>query len=220
MPDELTPQAGTSPGNAVGATPSSEVAEKPEKVFDAAYVKELRDEAAKWRKTVRDLEARISEFDTAKSQQEETKLKEEKQYEELLRKRDVEMAQLKADLERERTSALRLRIGFEAGLPTALISRLTGSTEDELKADALILKELFTANAAPPAAPVVAPDKTTAPVLPTEASTPQVVDPSRRQITAVAPDGQPTGETAEQKRMRLYNRSPIATPPIFNPTSR
>lgn len=211
MPEDTKPQDGTT------TAPVSQPPQAPEKssdahggddsaakTFSADYVKELRDEAAKWRKEFRSLEAKLSTFEQSKTEAEEAKLKEQNQYKELLEKRTREYEQLKADLERERVGNLRLRIGSELGLSPALQLRLVGSTEEELREDA---KGLITA---------LGLDKPKADPQPTQppAPAPTPTQPARSQTTAVAPDGKPTGETDEQRRARLYARG-AANSPLF-----
>ena len=48
-------------------------------------------------------------------------------------------------------TALRYEVAAEAGIPLALASRLTGSTREEIEADAVNLKALIPAGATPPA---------------------------------------------------------------------
>lgn len=216
MPDELKPQDGTT------TAPVSQPPQAPEKssdahggddsaakTFSADYVKELRDEAAKWRKEFRTLESKLSTFEQSKTEAEEAKLKEQNQYKELLDKRTKEFELLKADLEKERLSNLRLRIGSELGLSAALQSRLVGSTEEELREDA---KGLMTAlGLDKPKAETSAPAQAT--------TTPTPDNKARSQTTAVAPDGKPTGETDEQRRARLYARG-AANSPLFQSNNR
>lgn len=54
-----------------------------------------------------------------------------------------EIKQLSESFETEKQKRLRLKIASETGLPPALVDRLRGETEDELKADALNLVELI-----------------------------------------------------------------------------
>lgn len=59
-----------------------------------------------------------------------------------LREAKAEISQLKKDLAAERLGALRSDIAREYGLPKELAKRLTGTTAEELKADAQELKSL------------------------------------------------------------------------------
>lgn len=208
MADEVKPQDGTTAAPATQPPPAPEKIsdanggdDSAAKTFSAEYVKELRDEAAKWRKEFRSLESQIKSFEQSKTEAEESKLKEQGNYKELLDKQTKEFTQLKAELEKERLGNLRLRVGSELGLSPALQSRLVGSTEEELREDAKALVAALgldkpKAEAAPPA-----PTATTDPT-------------ARRQTTAVAPDGKPAGETDEQRRARLYARG-AANSPLF-----
>lgn len=65
--------------------------------------------------------------------------------------------------------ALRYEVAAEAGLPLALAARLTGSTRDELAADAETLKTLIPAGATPPRTPAPDPSQGPRPVDPAAA---------------------------------------------------
>lgn len=73
--------------------------------------------------------------------------------------------------------ALRLKIATETGLPAALASKLSGETEDELRADAESLKPFI--------------------------ATPQTGPQRPGSSTTPVPGGAPQGETDEQRRNRL-----------------
>lgn len=214
MPDEIKPTTGD---NAEKPTPEKPTpAPEPEgegkaKVFDETYVKELRSENADWRKKYRDMEKRLSEVENAKQQETDKKLAEDQKWQELAAKREDEIKTLKAAQEAERLELLRVKVSlpYAARLPQVegvtdpvgeFAGRLRGTNEEELKADA----ERLIALIRPPQTEAQQP-------APTQ-STGQT---ARRQTTTVAPDGQPSGETDEQKRNRLYGRQPIANPAIF-----
>jgi hypothetical protein len=211
MPEEIKPQDGAASEKpqpektAVDPTKSTAVDSgdgKDTKTFDASYVKELRDEAAGWRKQFRELEKRLTEFDAEKNKKVEADLADNQKWKELADKRDKELADLKASLDAERLTNLRNKVGIEFKLSPSQIKRLQGGTEDELRADAEeLVKDLGLDKPQPAADP-----KAATPAAP--ATTPQ----SRRQTTAVAPDGQPQGETDEQRRSRLYKRGAVNSP--------
>lgn len=178
------------------------------KTFDAAYVKELRDENAGWRKQVRDLEKRLNEIDSEKQKKVDTELAENQKWKELAEKREKELLEARAERDAERLTNLKQRIGTEFKLSPKLVSRLQGSTEDELRADAKALAEDLGLDKQPPSTPETKPAENAKP----DSENPQ----SRRQTTAVAPDGQPQGETDEQRRARLYQRGAVNSP-LFQP---
>ncbi|PSL04127.1 hypothetical protein CLV30_106132 [Haloactinopolyspora alba] len=93
------------------------------KVYDQAYVDKLRNEAASYRTKLRDTEAK---FEGAKTADEVEALTKE----------------LRNTISGYEADALRREIADEVELPTALASRLTGSTKEELLADAKALKDL------------------------------------------------------------------------------
>lgn len=84
------PQAG-----AEGNEPSS----SPPTQFTAEYVKGLRDEAAKWRTQLRDVEAKLQEHDKAKAQAEKAQLEEQGKFKELAEKAQREAEAVKAEVE-------------------------------------------------------------------------------------------------------------------------
>lgn len=182
------------------------------KMFDEAYVKELRTEAAKYRKEKQETERRLAELEAASKQQEEKKLTEQQEWQKLAEKRAAELEAMKAELANERLNFLRTAIGNEYKLPPAIAKRLTGSNEDELRADAkAIAAELkLDQPATEPPKPEAAP----APSQPAQSG--NLFTPARSQVTAPTPGGQVVGETDEQRRARLYQRGAVHSP-LFNP---
>lgn len=116
--------------------PESQPTDEPQegdesKTFDAAYVKKLRDEAAKYRteaKANADAAARLAEIE------DEQKTETQRLTDQLAAEKEQ-----RAKVERE---ALRLRVATAKGVPVDLIDRLRGDTEEELSADADSLLEL------------------------------------------------------------------------------
>lgn len=206
-PNATDDKATPAPDDKAGAVDSSD---KP-KVFDEAYVKELRAENADWRKKTRDLEKRMADFEDSQNKAKEAKLKEEQKWQELAETRQKELEKIQSDLQTERMNNLRTRVGMELNLPPALVARLQGATEDEIRADATTLaKELGfdkPKTEAPPAnAP--APDAT--------AATPQ--QPARSQTTTTAvPGGQPVTRTDTDRHKEYYGGA--RSSPIFNPAN-
>lgn len=179
------------------------------KMFDEAYVKELRTEAAKYRKEKQETERRLAELEAASKQQEEKKLTEQQEWQKLAEKRAAELEAMKAELANERLNFLRTAIGTEFKLPPVIARRLTGSTEDELRADAKAIAAEMKLDqpATEPPKPEAAPAPTANPFTP-----------ARSQVTAPTPGGQVVGETDEQRRARLYQRGAVNSP-LFNPRS-
>jgi hypothetical protein len=122
------------------ADAAPEAAEAEPTTFDADYVKSLRAEAAKYRteaKANAEAAARLREIEDAQKSE--------------AQRAQEALAEAQREAETARLEALRLRVGVSAGLPPEAISRLQGSTEDEIAADAAKLAELLK-----PAAPPVA----------------------------------------------------------------
>lgn len=119
--------------------------------FPADYVKGLREEAKQYRLQVKEMQAKLAQFEQSQAKAEETKLAEQSRWQELAEKREKELQELKSALETERKTALRSRIASEFKLPPQLADRLSGDTEEELKADAEALAQLIPANPQPQA---------------------------------------------------------------------
>lgn len=129
-----------------------EAAQEPT-TFDADYVSKLRAEAAKYRKEAKanaDAAARLAQI-------------EESQKTEAQRAAEA-LAAAQREAEQARAEALRLKVGVAHGLPPELVSRLQGSTEEELAADAANLLPLIKpATPSPATAPQPAPVSGTVP---------------------------------------------------------
>lgn len=199
-PAESKPQTPAPVANDAGVSGS----EKPE-TFDRAYVEELRKENATWRKQTREMEKRLEAIESEKKQSADAELASQQKFKELAEQRERDLAALKSQLETERLTNLRTRIGVELKLPVLLAMRLQGTTEDDIRADAeSLVKELGLNKSIepPPAQNQQAPAQ----------------NPAGRQTTAVAPGGPPATETDEQRRARLYKRG-ASNSPLFNKTS-
>lgn len=83
-----------------------------------------------------ELERRLKAIEAKLKTDEESALTEQKKWQELATKREGELKQ-------ERLERLRLTVATANGLPVEFAGRLMGETEDELKADALRLKEFI-----------------------------------------------------------------------------
>lgn len=157
------------------------------KKYDAEYVKKLRKEAAEKRTEARELKARLDKLEAESKQREEKELTDKEDWRKLAEKYKADLAQREADLATERLNGIRTRVGVEFKLPAALVARLHGATEDEIRDDASALaKELGL-------------DKTATPEQPAPAT------PARSQQTTTAvPGGQPVGETNSDRQKRYF----------------
>lgn len=179
-----TPAQETTPTEPVKPDAPAQPTEAEKRTFDEDYVKELRGENAKWRNQVRDLESKMQALEAQQAKAKEAELAQQQRWQELAEQRAAELEKLNTQLKQQQIAMLRTNIGTEYGLPAALISRLAGETEDDIRADAEALKSALGVTNSP-----------------AETETPA---PARSQTkTNVAPDGHPVGETDAQKRQRL-----------------
>ena len=95
------------------------------KTFDEGYVKELRQEAAKYRTQNKELMEKAQKYDEFVESQ---KSEQEKQAEAL--------AQAVKERDAMRAEMLRMKIASAKNLPASLVDRLRGETEEEMMADA------------------------------------------------------------------------------------
>lgn len=138
MSDEIKQPAAPDGGEAASAA-------EPQ-TFPADYVKQLREEAKQYRVQMKEMQAKMTQFEQQQAIAEEGKLAEQSRWQELAEKREKELLELKQSLESERKAALRSRIATEFNLPPQLADRLAGSNEDELRADAEALAKLMPSN--------------------------------------------------------------------------
>lgn len=168
MPDETNTDAGAEAEatNAPQAQP---------KTYPEDLVKTLREEAKERRLENKALKAELEELrgKVAQTPSVETVSK----LEALLEKETKAREEAAAKAAAAEHTALRLKIATEAGLPAALASKLSGDSEDELRADAESLKPF-----------VVTPQ--TGPQRPGGSTTP-------------VPGGAPQGETDAQRIKRI-----------------
>lgn len=126
------------------AATSPEPAAQP--TFDAAYVKQLRAEAAAARTANKDMEARLKALELEKLTETERTQRERDEFK-------ARAEQLEADLAKRERAALCSRVAASVFKDTAraewVAARLVGETEAELLADAKESLKLF-AQAAPP----------------------------------------------------------------------
>ena len=112
------------------ATPTSDQSKADEssgesKVFDADYVRSLRQEAAKYRTQAKELADKASKYDEHVESQKSEQEKIAESLDAATRERD----ELKHEL-------LRLKVAQSKQLPASLVDRLRGDTEEEMLADA------------------------------------------------------------------------------------
>lgn len=192
-------------------------AEKPD-VFDRDYVEDLRRENAKWRKQVRDVEARLAELDSERKSADEKRLADQQEWQTLAEQRAAEIAKLTDQLKQKEVDVLRVRVAAEFGLNVpldedgseTLADRLRGDTEDAIRADAQKLAKLLP-KSAPQAEAATPPSEAPAEQQPAG----QPATEARRQTTAV-PGGQPVGRTDADRRNEYL--TPSTDSPIFRKT--
>lgn len=203
----------TPPGaDAKEAERPGEEAKPDEHLFDEGYVKQLRQEAAKWRVKVRELETALTNLQDARTQQEESELAEQAKWKELAEKREREVADLRKQVKEREAALMRAKIAAEYNLlgtvldestGETLADRLRGETEEELRADAAKLAKL--AARAQPATPAQAEGATA----PSETALPGARGP---QTTTAVPGGRPAGRTDTDRRREYFtfnNDSPF-----------
>ena len=173
----------------VGASTSSAEA----KTFDEKYVRELRAEAAKYRKELQEVKTWREQQEADARQRQEAEALQQGKYKELLDAREKELTDLRVQIAQRDLDVLKMKIANEYSLPPALASRLQGTNEDELKQDAEALKAII-----PPKADATADAPATPPV------------PQRPPTTTPLPGGQPsTNQEAEWRAGRTRYESPI-----------
>lgn len=187
--------------------------EKPE-TFDRKYVEGLRQEAAQFRIEARDAKIKLDKIEADAKKAKEKELTEQNDYKTLAEQREKELNDERVRFQTEKLTLLKGNIAgrYESRLPKSdkaeldpvseFAKRLQGNTEDEIKADAERLISIFGVK---PAA------ETTTTPQPTNQQ-------ARRQTTAVAPGGQPAGETDTERRARLYKRGAQDSPLFKRPT--
>lgn len=206
-PQTPAPDANKPSSSGVSDSDGEEIPDWVMKDPKAAYaaLQKVRREAEDHRKSVRELTKRVNDFEAAKKQQEDAELDSQNLWEEKAQKMQKERDDLAAQLKLERLNSLRSRVGVEFKLPAKLTARLQGETEDEIRADAEALAKDLGLDKAP---------ETPAPQQPPPKTPPTG---GRQQTTAVAPGGQPAGETDEQRRARLYKRGAVNSPVFRKP---
>lgn len=190
-----------------GADDSGEGDALPSWVKDPAKayeeIQKLRKENEDKRKSAREAQQRLDKLESERQQREEDKLKEEKKFEDLANSYKAKYEQVLADLATQQLNTLKLQIGTDFKLTPKLISRLQGTTEDELRADAAeIAKELGL-------------DKQQSDQ---QQQPPQAQNTQARsqQTTTAVPGGQPVGRTDTERNSEYFGSS--NTSPMFQKT--
>lgn len=146
------------------------------KLYPEEHVRELREEAKHNRLKARELE---NELKTLKEQLAQVAPKGDvNELKALLESERKERATAAEQAAKAKHEALQLRVASELGLPAALASKLTGETEEELRADAELFKPYVT--------PSNGQQRPTG-------------------NTTAVPGGSPQNETDAQKRARIYH---------------
>jgi len=150
------------------------------KVYSEDYVKQLRAEAKQNRL---DKEAAAAEAASLRAKVAQTAPADDVTELKALLKTEREQREAASkEAAIAKFEALQLRVATEAGLPAASAKRLTGTTEEELRADANELKALGV-------------------------GTPQNGPQRPTGTTTAVPGGAPQNETDEQRRARLYHNT-------------
>lgn len=107
--------------------------------FDREYVEKLRQEAAKYRTQLRELEAAEEERQSEREAAEQKRLEEQQKFQELYEKEKAKREAAEAQRQALELTSLKRRVADEVGLPKALAERLQGETEEDITADAKAL---------------------------------------------------------------------------------
>lgn len=142
MSEDITNDAPQQP--AAEPAPSAET-KNPEKAQEHMIPKSRLDEVLQERK---DLADRLAELEKARRDEEEAQKAKQGEFKELWEKAQNEAREAREKLEQLERDALRRNIATEAGFP-ALWNRISGDTEDALKADMASLVEALPSAKAP-----------------------------------------------------------------------
>lgn len=134
MADEQ--QAGQAPGSEQQAGQAQDAGKQPAETFDAAYVQQLRDEAAKWRTQFREVQAQVKELSGKAGDSEKLT--------ERLTALEAELAQKSAAAEAAAKQTQLLRLATKAGVDpdVAALLDLSKVNLDDEKAALDVLSKL------------------------------------------------------------------------------
>lgn len=133
-----TQEVAEAPVEGVEETVDSNAPAEGAKTFDEAYVKELRQEAAKYRTQNKELLEKAQKYDEFVESQKSEQEKQAEALQAAMKERDA-----------LRSEMLRMKIASAKNLPASLVDRLRGETEEEMMADADNLLEGLKGNFVP-----------------------------------------------------------------------
>ncbi len=111
--------------------------------------KELRSEAANLRKRLKDAENKAQAAEKATKDREDAEAQEQGKWQEIAKKRDDELSDIRKQLADRDLSDLKRSVATKHGIPDDLMDRLHGDTEETLTEDALKLAKLVVTRQAP-----------------------------------------------------------------------
>jgi len=165
--------------------------------FEQQYVSDLRTESRQHRETSENVQRELDELKQAQVDAKAASLNEQEQYKELSENYKQQLETMQQTLLQQEHSALMDRVAAKFNLPEALISRLVGTTEAELEADAQKIAALFVQQKQqPPAGQDVSP----AP----DATPPVRGDADRRGEYFAQADNQPRIFQASGKHLQFF----------------
>lgn len=129
-----SPQPEAAPVKAEGTHPGTAPDKGGEKMFSQAEMNAIIND-----RLARASEKAAKEAEKARTDAERKAAEEQGQFKQLYEQVKAEAEKAKAEAEQVRLESLRDRVGREAGLPEIIAKRLSGATEEELRADAAIL---------------------------------------------------------------------------------
>jgi hypothetical protein len=214
---------GQEPNNTNGDEPGAQTTE-PKQTFSSDYVKDLRDESARYRTQRNDLQTKLDElqgklatFETKQAEAEQKKLEEDGDLRGVIDQLREQNVTLSAQLQGERENLLRTTIGSEAGLPAELWGRIQGNDETEMRDDAKKLASL------------IAPQKTTTEDNGEDGGIDNGEDDATKlepgaqarkpKMTTPNPGGKTGGRTREQRLEEYFGRPDPGGLGVFQPTN-
>lgn len=134
MPDEPNkPNEPVSPSG--GSVDFSSQPKEVQELFE-----KLLEDKRQANKEAQETKKRLREIESAKEAAERQALEEQGQFKAAYEREKLAREKLEAETQTRLLGLMREKIGLQAGLPEALIPRLQGATEDEIRADAEALK--------------------------------------------------------------------------------
>ncbi len=111
--------------------------------FEQQYVSDLRNESRQHREASENVQRELDTLKQAKVDSEADSLTEKEQYKELSENYKGQLETMQQTLLQQEHKALMDRVAAKFNLPDTLVSRLVGTTEAELEADAQTIAALF-----------------------------------------------------------------------------